>query len=299
VSKSGKQRRAEIKHKRLERARRLQETLSRTAHGRHMPADGIEPADRDLLARHNNTYGPLPAFYADRIFVCRDCSEEQVWTAKQQKWWYEIALGPIDSLAVRCLSCRRARRAANDRPGSNLLRERCARLRALAARQPDAAAWQEIEDALADKWWGVRTTAIATLGSWGGTRAVERLKAWASMPIPKRWGGWDYDARRASLKALGECLPASEIDWALEMCLGSDHVWELRHRLTAQPAAFWEAVIATEWRQDQAPRLQRLCWLLRDVRADADQRQRWQARFRGHHDPAVRRAADLAWRAVR
>ena len=55
MSKSGKQRRAEIKLKRLERARRLQDTLNRTAHGRHLPADGIEPADRDLLARHNLT----------------------------------------------------------------------------------------------------------------------------------------------------------------------------------------------------------------------------------------------------
>jgi hypothetical protein len=283
----------------LERAERAQSALRapdvRWVEGAGRQA-GVEPADRALLARHNNTYGALPESYVDTAFTCRDCGEEHVWTAKQQKWWFEVALGPIDSRAVRCLSCRRVRRAENDHPGSKLLRERCDRVRALGDRVPDTDDWREIEAALTDKWWGVRTTAIATLGRWGGAEAVERLKAWASMPMPKRWGGWDYEARRASLKALGERLPATETEWALQMCLGSEHVWELRHALIAQPVKFWDAVIVAEWRRDSPLRLERLCWLVCDVRTDAAQRRRWQERFRSHRDSTVRRAADLAWR---
>jgi hypothetical protein len=43
-----------------------------------MREPGVEPVDRDILARYNNSYGPLPEFYIDREFVCRDCGEEQV-----------------------------------------------------------------------------------------------------------------------------------------------------------------------------------------------------------------------------
>lgn len=296
MSKSGKQRRAEIKLKRLERARRLQETLSRTAHGRHMPVDGIEPADRDLLARHNNTYGALPAFYADRIFVCRDCSEEQVWTAKQQKWWYEIALGPIDSQAVRCLPCRRALRAANDRPGSHFLRELCVRIRALGKQGPDTAAWCEIEEALVNKWWGVRTTAIATLGDWGDPQAVARLQRLVTDHAGgKRWGGWNHEARRAAFKALGECLPASETDWGLAQYLADSEAWPLRTPLLRLPPAFWEPVLAEELSRDEGHRLERLCWLLAALPTDTARRQRWRERFLGHPNAALRKLAGYAW----
>lgn len=111
--KSNKQRRAEIKARRLQRAASLAE-LARAQDVRALalserPA-GIELADQEVLARYNNTYGLLPAFYVDRAFTCRDCGIEEVWTAKQQKWWYEVIHGHIDSTAVRCRACRRARR---------------------------------------------------------------------------------------------------------------------------------------------------------------------------------------------
>ena len=67
---------------------------------------GAVVVDRDLLA-HNNTYGLLPLFYIDRAFVCRDCGVGQIWTAKQQKWWYEVAQGNFNSTAVRCRPCRK------------------------------------------------------------------------------------------------------------------------------------------------------------------------------------------------
>ncbi|OUM00161.1 zinc-ribbon domain containing protein [Variovorax sp. JS1663] len=110
--KSNKQRKAEIKARRLQRAAALGELLQ-VQDARSLVAErpaGVEPADQEVLARYNNTYGLLPAFYVDRAFTCRDCGIEEVWTAKQQKWWYEVARGHIDSQAVRCRACRRALR---------------------------------------------------------------------------------------------------------------------------------------------------------------------------------------------
>jgi hypothetical protein len=101
--KSNKQRRTEIKAKRLERAKRL--TLIPKRSPLLKLAPGMLAANHAQLA-HNNSYGLLPDFYADRPFVCGDCGAQEVWTAKQQKWWYEIAKGHIDSHAVRCRPCR-------------------------------------------------------------------------------------------------------------------------------------------------------------------------------------------------
>ncbi len=101
--KSGKQRREEIKARRRERAALLQ-GLDRYAPLHELPL-GAMPADLEQLT-HNNTYGLLPVFYVDRPFTCRDCGAGEVWTAKQQKWWYEVAKGHIDSVAVRCRPCR-------------------------------------------------------------------------------------------------------------------------------------------------------------------------------------------------
>jgi hypothetical protein len=106
--KSGKQRREEIKARRLVRLRSAQ------APNPLMPIKtvplGAVAVDPAQLA-HNNTYGLLPSFYIDAPFVCRDCGTHEIWTAKQQKWWYEIAKGPIDSRAVRCRPCRLLERA--------------------------------------------------------------------------------------------------------------------------------------------------------------------------------------------
>lgn len=101
--KSGKQRRLEIKARRLERAKKLQVDTTRRA---VEMLSGWVAADPQQL-QHNNTYGLLPLFYVDRPYQCRDCGVEETWTAKQQKWWYEIAKGHIDSFAVRCRPCRK------------------------------------------------------------------------------------------------------------------------------------------------------------------------------------------------
>jgi hypothetical protein len=45
-------------------------------------------------------------FYESTRFVCRDCGKEEIWTAAEQKWWYEERGGYADPSALRCLECR-------------------------------------------------------------------------------------------------------------------------------------------------------------------------------------------------
>lgn len=93
--KSNKQRKTELKDQKLKK-RREKEAL--------VPIDAVA-ADPAKL-RHNNTYDPLPLYYKDMAYTCIDCGEEDVWTAEQQKWWYEEAKGHIHSRAVHCKNCR-------------------------------------------------------------------------------------------------------------------------------------------------------------------------------------------------
>ena len=56
------------------------------------------------------TYGSPKTFYVDVAFRCQDCGVDEVWTAKQQKWFYEVAKGPLHATAVRCRDCRNKRK---------------------------------------------------------------------------------------------------------------------------------------------------------------------------------------------
>lgn len=62
-----------------------------------------------------NSYG-VPTFvargyYQDLPFTCAQCRTPQVWRAWQQKWWYEVAKGFVDSTAKLCRPCRRREQA--------------------------------------------------------------------------------------------------------------------------------------------------------------------------------------------
>jgi hypothetical protein len=66
------------------------------------------------LLRPTNSYD-TPAFvrrgyYVDLPFRCKDCGKEELWTATQQKWWYEVAHGDVWTMATRCRPCRRKER---------------------------------------------------------------------------------------------------------------------------------------------------------------------------------------------
>ena len=81
--------------------------------------ENIEPPPGAVMANHtelahNNTYGFLPCFYVDKVVVCRDCGKEEVWTAKNQKWWYEEAKANIHTEAVYCRACRAKKKERKD-----------------------------------------------------------------------------------------------------------------------------------------------------------------------------------------
>ena len=95
--KSGKQRRKEREQARLLAAKR---------------SEGVAVNVEKLAP--NNSYD-VPDFvkrgyYVDKPFVCQGCGLNQVWTATQQKWWYEVAQGYVYSTAKLCRSCRRRER---------------------------------------------------------------------------------------------------------------------------------------------------------------------------------------------
>jgi hypothetical protein len=69
-------------------------------------------ADISQQAPHTS-WGAIPLLYEDVRFTCIDCGREEIWTAEQQKWWYETAKGNIFSTAIRCSTCRDALRAAH------------------------------------------------------------------------------------------------------------------------------------------------------------------------------------------
>jgi hypothetical protein len=129
-----------------------------------------------------------------------------VWTAKQQKWWYETAHGHIESRAVRCLACRRARRerVRSAGPGANLLGEQTNRLRALGETKPTEKALAEVDAALQSKWWSLRVVAIQTIARWGDADRIEKLKAMiAARPEGgRRYWSWERVAADAAMCAL-------------------------------------------------------------------------------------------------
>jgi hypothetical protein len=107
--KSGRQRRGEILQRRRQRARIAKRTsFAPWREPDRIPAGALPAEPANLL--HDRTYGPRPRFYADQPFVCVECGAEEVWTAADQKWWYEEAKGKVATRANRCHACRRARR---------------------------------------------------------------------------------------------------------------------------------------------------------------------------------------------
>jgi hypothetical protein len=116
-SKSNKQRAHELKARRAKRLdmfeqRRRQEGYAFSSPGR--PTGANAPVDTTLLAADNSAAVPefvRRGYYLNQSFTCVDCKAEEIWTAQQQKWWYETAKGGIWTLARRCRLCRRQERA--------------------------------------------------------------------------------------------------------------------------------------------------------------------------------------------
>ena len=92
------------KRKHASREKQLHERAvrqGRIANGIVIP-EGAIAADLTQQAA-NNSYGP-PLYYVDQPFTCIDCGSEEVWTAEQQKWYYEVVKG--QSMDGQCVAAR-------------------------------------------------------------------------------------------------------------------------------------------------------------------------------------------------
>jgi hypothetical protein len=112
---SGKQRRKAIKAKRSVNKAKA-EAQKPACEPNPLPS-GSAPVNEALLAP-NNSYG-APDFvyrghYLDTAFTCGNCGKEEIWTANQQKWWFEVAKGFAYSTAKLCRACRALVRAQKD-----------------------------------------------------------------------------------------------------------------------------------------------------------------------------------------
>jgi hypothetical protein len=56
-------------------------------------------------ARRRLGYLPAPAFYEDRVFACRSCQCEAVFTAEQQKFEFEVNQAHYRRQRIFCPSC--------------------------------------------------------------------------------------------------------------------------------------------------------------------------------------------------
>ena len=79
---------------------------------------GPERIKADLSKQVPNNSYSAKTEYVSLDFTCRDCGDECVWTAEQQRLYYEEWGGQIYATAVRCRECRtcaRKQKAATTR----------------------------------------------------------------------------------------------------------------------------------------------------------------------------------------
>jgi hypothetical protein len=97
-----------------ERARANLARSVRRLDAREPPPQRTVPVDESALAPYNS-YGLPPfvarGFYVDVPFRCAACGRHEIWRAAQQKWWYEVAKGSVESTAKLCRPCRRKEQA--------------------------------------------------------------------------------------------------------------------------------------------------------------------------------------------
>jgi hypothetical protein len=113
--KSGKQHQREIKTRRKQlTVKRLVDVKAAKGEPRSLLT---APVNEALLASYNS-YG-VPkfverGFYVAVPFRCAGCGTEEIWTATQQKWWYEVAKGYVFSTAKLCRPCRGKKQERRD-----------------------------------------------------------------------------------------------------------------------------------------------------------------------------------------
>ena len=115
--KSGKQRSIELKAKKQSRQQKQTEQR-RAAREAAREADKLAEMEyrggvavaRTALAANNSYDEPdfvKRGYYLNKPFTCKGCSSQEIWTAQQQKWWYEVAKGGLFTTAIFCRICRK------------------------------------------------------------------------------------------------------------------------------------------------------------------------------------------------
>ncbi len=128
LMKSNRQRRDEINAHRVKKrdeqrkvaeSRRITERIATTAKSQGLKVRELAAVSKRV---HVNEANLAPnaswgwpdfvhrGYYVDQPFICVGCNVQQVWTATQQKWWYETAKGDIWTVAKHCRPCRRKER---------------------------------------------------------------------------------------------------------------------------------------------------------------------------------------------
>jgi hypothetical protein len=169
-------------------------------------------------------------FYRDIEFTCVDCGTREIWTAAQQKWWYEEVGGLIGSKAVRCRACRAkadTRAHADDasaRSSHELTRLRD-HLQALGARPDDPAARAELEAALYCKWEGIKIIAGRALAGFGGEASRTVLRKWLSRVCE------DHPSYEAIVQhaagAVAAVARADDLEWLIDLYFDrSEECWK-------------------------------------------------------------------------
>jgi hypothetical protein len=94
------------------RSRQERRRLSKLAKGGRL-VDGHEVPIGAIAADPSQQYRPgctAKFFYRDIEFICSDCGAEEVWTAKDQKWYFEVVRAPVYCVPKRCSACRKKHR---------------------------------------------------------------------------------------------------------------------------------------------------------------------------------------------
>lgn len=108
--KSNKQKRAELKAKKLAREVKAKRRAANEVSAIPRSLSKGLAVNRSALAPDNSYSLPdfvARGYYIDIGFACVDCGIEEVWRAAQQKWWFEVAKGDVWTTARRCRKCRR------------------------------------------------------------------------------------------------------------------------------------------------------------------------------------------------
>ena len=87
----------------------------------------------DIRRQCSRSWSPdLKYYYKDNEFDCQTCGKTEVWTARQQQWWYEVAHGEVETTATTCRACRKRKQQASRDTSRNAWLARISRLKKLA-----------------------------------------------------------------------------------------------------------------------------------------------------------------------